>query len=190
MKLFYTGATIAQGVQNDPFQSLGGFASSSPVPNNALNNLFSDLSYTGAMQKKQVTRGLILQNTLGFDCTDVLFGYQYPAFVGATFKLLTAIVTVNSSQSIERIPNSDGTPIYATFTEANIVPADSVNNSIDLGPIANNAMLGVWLQLNILSALVPPSFPDLPTEIAWWQAQSLPTLNLLQTIVFSIEYTH
>jgi hypothetical protein len=190
MKFFYTGATVAQAAQNDPFQSLGGFASSSPVPNNALNNIFSDLSYTEVQQKKQVTRGLILQNTLGFDCTDVTIGYQYPTFVGATYQLLIAIVTVNGASAIERIPNSDGSPIMATFVEADIVPANSINNSIDLGPMANNAMFGVWLQLNVLTGVTPPSFSCVSDEIAWWQAQSAPTLNLLQTIQFTIEYTY
>jgi hypothetical protein len=192
MQLFYTGAASFQAPQYDPFQSLGGYISNSPVPNNQLNNLFGDLSWQSVKQKKVCVRGLILQNTLGFDCIDVIFGYEYPSNMGASFKLEVAFVQLNQQNptQIERIPNGEASPIFATFEEANIDPANNIDNSIDIGSLANNAAIAVWLRLTPLGGLVTPNFPNVDSQLAWWKTISDPEYTTLETIQFKIKYTY
>src|SRR5579872_2493539 len=157
MQLFYTGASTYQAIQNDPYQSLGGYISSSPVLNNALNNIFGDVSGR-AVQKKQIeTRGLILRNTLGVDCTDVVIGYELPSQNSPNILLEIAFVSLSgvTPMSMEKINNREGSPIFATFENANII-APNVDNSIDIGSLANDAVIGIWLRLTIQGSIVLP----------------------------------
>lgn len=188
MQLFYTGASSYLGTQNDPFQSLGGYISNSLVPNNQVNNIFGDLSWQNVRNKKVATRGLILKNTTGFDCTDVLFGYEYPAAPAATFKLEVAFVSINQNQ-IERIVNGESSPIMAVFEEANILPSGP-DNSLDVGALANNVMIGLWLRLTPLLPLTPPAFNTVDDQITWWKNVSDPDNSSLQTINIKIKYSY
>lgn len=193
MQFLYTGASAFQGTQNDPNNSLGGLISNSVVSNNKLSNLFNDFSWQAVQEKRTETRALVLQNVLGFDCTDVLFGYVYPTTPSATFDLQIAFVALTEgATSMERIPNGGGTPIYATFEEANIDPSADppVNNSIDIGALASNAMIGIWLQLRLLAPLTPPTFNTVDDEITWWKNISQVGYSILQNIQLKIEYTY
>lgn len=191
MQLLYTGASIFQGTQNDPNLSLGGYISGSVVPNNQSNNIFSDISYQAAQQKRIEVRGLILQNILGVDVADVIFGYQYP--VNPNFKIEVAFVMINTSTptQIEKISNSQSSPYFATFEEANIDPnaIPPIDNSIDIGSLANQAMIAIWLRRTILGPFSAPVFTDVPTQMAYWQALSAPNLDTAKLTNFQIKYT-
>lgn len=192
MQLLYTGASIYQGTQQDPNLSLGGYISNSVVPNNKPNNIFSDISYQAALQKRVEVRGLILQNVLGVNATDVVFGYQYPSST-PNFMIEVAFVTINPSTPtlIEKIPNAQCSPYFATFEVANIDPTTDppTNNSVDIGPLANQAMIAIWLRRTILGPFAPPMFTDVPTQMAYWQALSAPNLDTALLTDFQIVYT-
>lgn len=189
MQFFYTGAQLFQAIQTDPNLSLGGYISNTIVPNNGANNIFSDISYQTAQQQRVEVKGLILKNTLGIDTTDVLFGYTYPA--NANFKVEVAFIQINPTnpQQIEKIPTSQSSPYFATFQEANIDTAHSINNSVDIGPILNNGNVGVWFRRTLTGIFTPPTFQDVPTEMAYWQALTNPSADSTQLTNLIIKYT-
>lgn len=192
MQFYYTGSITYLGTQNDPSQSLGGFISATLVPNDQLNNLFSDLSWQTVVSKRPETRGLILKNTLGTDAIGVTFGYIYPA--NPTFKIEVAFVTLNPSnpQVIEKIPNSQASPYAATFTEANIDPSHSIDNSVSIGDLLNGASIGLWLRRTPVSVFTPPTFgtddTSIQAEIAFWQGISDPKRSPLQQVQIKMNY--
>jgi hypothetical protein len=188
MQFFYTGSSTFQGQQNDPNLSLGGFISSTVVSNNSLNNIFSDLSYQTVQQKRQEVRGLILKNTLGTDATTISFGYQYPDV--PTFKLEVAFVAINLStpQVIEKIANGQANPYFATFVEANMDLAHGIDNSVDIGNLLNGTSVAIWFRRTVISSLTPPVFPDLQTEMAWWENITNPNADSSQLIKIIINY--
>lgn len=189
MQLLYTGASSFQAQQTDPSLSLGGYISSSIMPNNGMNSIFSDISWQGAKDRKVEVRGLILQNLLGFDVTDVIFGYQYPTDPNFTLEVAFVTVNPNTPQLIEKIPNGESSPYFATFVEANIDPSASVDNSVDIGPMANNTMIAIWFRRTILGMFTPPSFPDITTERDYWKNLADPTIDSIKSISLKIKYT-
>ena len=62
MRLFYTGATEYLEPQNSPRLSIGGFVSSSPLPNDILNGIFGSISDYKAVNGLKEVRGVVLKN--------------------------------------------------------------------------------------------------------------------------------
>lgn len=71
MLLFYTGPDQAGGVQKLPEKSLGGFVSSSIVPNSQFNNLFPKLSKSEVDRESQIIRVIALKNLTGATITGI-----------------------------------------------------------------------------------------------------------------------
>lgn len=78
MQFFYTGAEFFNSVQTNIDKSLGGYLSSSLVPSQSMNNLFSDVSKTAKEQGIIETRAIVLKNTTGSTKTAVNLYHNYP----------------------------------------------------------------------------------------------------------------
>ncbi len=144
MRFLYSGATAYLLPQNNISLSLGGFVSSTIVPNGRLNSLFSDGSYKAAKFGSVETKALILENETQAGVTGVTFGYQYS--VDPDFKIEVAVVTLSNNQSMEQLESIRDTPYYGTFYEANVDPDNNIDNRLDLGDIAAGSRLGIWIR--------------------------------------------
>jgi hypothetical protein len=140
MKLFYTAISGPETIQGSPLLSLGGFKSSSPVPNSSFGSLFSDLSpYT--IQKGLVGEytGLILQNVLQVPVQNLKI--CIPKIEGGFCKYKLSVVELNSQQEMESIPSITSKPLYAEFYSAEI------DNPIEiLTVMPPQAQLGLWIE--------------------------------------------
>lgn len=187
MQFLYTGASNYQAAQNDSNLSLGGYISSSTVPNDQLNNLFSDISAQTSQQKRSECKGLILKNTLEAEVKDVIFGYKYPT--NSNFKLEVAFVNINTNnpQQVEKIPTAQATPYYATFNELDITTSE--NNSQNIGDLNVNDSILIWFKRTILDSTSLPTFSTLDEEVEFWKLMSNPTYNQIKEIEFVIKYS-
>lgn len=150
MRFLYTGASAYNTKQDNPLLSLGGYISNTIVPNDRINNLFSDISYVGFLNKSQECKAFILENETGITAHNVRIGYKYPT--NRIFKMEVAFVGLNPSapQQIERIPSSFDAPYYAEFVEANIDTDDDPDNSVDIGNLVAGGRIAVWFKRNII----------------------------------------
>lgn len=144
MRFLYSGATSYLAQQNIPSMSLGGYVSSSPIPNGRINSLFSDASYTSSKDGTVETYGIVLDNETNVDVTNLKLGYQYSS--DPDFKIEIALVTVTNNQQFEKLGNPYDTPFYGTFSEANIDPDLSIDNSLNIGTLTANTRLGLWVR--------------------------------------------
>lgn len=143
MEFRYTGADTANAIQNSIQESLGGFIASSLVPNNVLNNLFSDISKLGQERGYIETIALILKNTTGATVTTVELFYDYPTNELVTLEINP--VTLINNESMERIPNFRATPLTGTFVEA-----DGVGNKVLLATsLDDDEGIGIWFRRTI-----------------------------------------
>lgn len=71
MILFYTGALKSDELQLDQSKSLGGYFSSSIVPNGVVSNIFSELTNTERLEKSESHRCIGLKNTFVQDVNNV-----------------------------------------------------------------------------------------------------------------------
>lgn len=126
MMLYLTGAQASlkrsqDNSQTDVNKSLGGYVSSSPVPNNALNVLFDLLSaYTlEKRQKETIAIGLI--NQFNYPVKDVELKIVTNDSNEAIFKV--AAVSVGADYQMEQIANRYQEPLNAEFFDASFYRA-------------------------------------------------------------------
>lgn len=151
MILFLTGATSSLrksdvAPQADPNKSLGGWVSSSPVPNAALNELF-DLVSTGMLSdcpKETLALGLI--NQLPVPVTNV----RLSIVVGnrPVCEWRVAATALSPDLRMESIPNRYSEPLSAVFYDATFQRA-SVEFEINGEPIEGDQFLILPLSITI-----------------------------------------
>lgn len=130
MKLYITGADTYLANQKNGYQSLGGFQSAIPVPNNRMDFLFGTLSYMTLKNALSECIGLILINDSGSDVSNVSLKYIYDYIYKtpnyqATFKI--AATTLDSqNQQMERISSRFDLPFSADFHDASFRRADII----------------------------------------------------------------
>lgn len=154
MRLFYTGASLKDGVQNSPHSSLGGFVSSSVVPNGKANALFPDLDLQDLNDGLEDIIGVVLKNETGATVTNLrVYSVENTDNYG-TFEL--AAVSVNSNGSIEIINDRKSLPYTGTFF--NIVGV--ANERVLVASLDNDAMIGLWIR-RIVAPVTQPTCDEL-----------------------------
>ena len=128
--LYLTGAetSLAKSqvaVQTDPAKSLGGYISSSPVPNAAVNSLFDLISLETLRTKPKETLAFGLINKLPNSVTNVKI--KFISRKEDVSKFRVAAVAIGSDYSMEQIPNRYSEPMLAEFYDASFSRA-----SVDL----------------------------------------------------------
>lgn len=187
MVLYYTNSNTYLGQQNNPAESIGGFLSGSVVPNNFLGNLFSDISFNSVKQKRIDTRAIVLQNTTGVNVTNIIFGFKYP--INPSFKLEAAFVTLDSTgQKMEKLQNGNASPYNAVWQEPSIITAGP-DNSVNIGDLAINVKLGIWLRRTMNGLINVPAFATIDDEIAYYKSITDPNYDFSQKIQLIIKYT-
>ena len=144
MMIYLTGADTslvksADAPQTDTAKSLGGYVSSTPVPNGELNALFDLISAYTLEKKQKETIAIALVNKLASAVTDVTLKIVVGKDNLATFRI--AAVTLDSSLAMEHIPNRYAEPMAADFYNADFQRA-----SVDI-EITNPASAGEEIAL-------------------------------------------
>lgn len=153
LKLYYTNSLISLGVQTSPMKSLGGLVSGSLVPNDVLNNLFSDVSSLSVNRNLTETIGLALKNETGVLAEDIYLYYDYPS-KDSQVKIEVAAVVVGLNDcdepEMELIPNIRSKPLVGNFVEA-----AGAGNAVLLGDLAVDAYIGLWFRKTLKPAVIP-----------------------------------
>lgn len=144
MLIYLTGADSslvksANAPQTDTAKSLGGYVSSTPVPNGELNALFDLISAYTLEKKQKETIALALVNKLNDAVTDVTLKIVVGKDNLATFRI--AAVALDSSMAMEHIPNRYAEPMVADFYNVDFQRA-----SVDI-EITNPAGIGEEIAL-------------------------------------------
>ena len=154
LQFWYTGADKYNESQPDKDKSLGGFKSSSPVPNDVVSNIIGEVSEYGIYNNFTDTHAIIIENVSGTTMTDVKTYFNDTA-TNKYIKTFIAVVelTENTScspttYSMEKIPNSRSRPTFATFHEPT-----SQATEVVIGDIPAGKMLGVWIRSELVDGL-------------------------------------
>lgn len=124
--LYLTGAASSlakswDSAQNDVDKSLGGYISSSPVPNGSINALFDIVSLNTLKNKTKEVIAIALINKFDFNVSNVRVKIvTRPDFIGK-FKL--AAVSVGDDYCMEHIDNRYSEPIHADFHDVDFYKA-------------------------------------------------------------------
>lgn len=151
MMIYLTGANTSlakssEAAQTDPAKSLGGYISSTPVPNGELNVLFDLISSFTLEKKKKETIALALVNKLDQAVNNVTLKVVVGNENLATFRV--AAVKPDSSLAMEHIANRYAEPLAADFYSADFQRA-----SVDI-EITNPASVGEEIVLYPFNVIV------------------------------------
>lgn len=138
--IYLTGAETsivksADAPQTDTAKSLGGYVSSTPVPNGELNALFDLISAYTLEKKPKETIAVALVNKLTQAVTNVTLKIVVGKDNLATFRI-AAVALDNATMAMEYIPNRYAEPMAAEFHNADFQRA-----SVDI-EILNPAGVG------------------------------------------------
>lgn len=147
MKIYYTGADTYNSEQKDKDKSLGGYKSSTLIPNDILSNLFSEISMYTLDNKLRETRGLIIHNDSGVDYTDLYIYFDKEVDSIGKFEVAAVLLTPNVDGEIfmEEIGNVRGTPFIGNFVEADTV----TNQQLLANTFEDNSYIGLWIRRSI-----------------------------------------
>lgn len=162
--LYYTGAPEVNQPQTQIQRSLGGNRSSTRVPNNDLNALFTSVSKQELEKGAKQIIGVVLSNESGAEINDITLYATVPD--GSTTKFFVAAVTL-SGNKIEQIPHNNSTPYVGT-----LVDMTGVGNIRTLAAsIPDGGAIGLWIQ-RVIEKVTPATTDELWTD---YQQNGLPS---------------
>lgn len=147
--LYYTGAKIADGPQQDIQKSIGGYISSSVIPNARINGLFSDISLLGQENNLPQTICIAVKNIANEDLNDfTLFAdlSTDPPLYEITAAFLKPTLDDCDGLFLEQLPSMNDQPYYGTFHD--ILKA---TNAVNTGILKKGEYLGIFITRKILS---------------------------------------
>lgn len=153
LKIYYTSKKGEDEVQTRADLSLGGYRSSTVIPNNSFNNLFSDLSYYSIQRNQDEFIGVIVKNESEIELTGVGLWFEFPEL--SQRKVYVSAVDLTVDGRMEDIQNSYQQPYYAEFHEA-----DGELNKVDLGNFAPGEQIGIWFKSSINKEVITQQYSD------------------------------
>jgi hypothetical protein len=148
MKLYYTVSSGSEAVQAKPHLSLGGYKSSSLLPNSQLGNMFPEITPTTIVNFNQNQYiGLVLKNDTGHSVTSITIYFTFPTGCYSIFRIAAVdmVLDSNGDLQMEHVDNQFSKPLNATFYEAS-----GVGNAVNLGDLADGEQLGLWVERELL----------------------------------------
>lgn len=145
MKILYTNAQEPLGDQRDPLISLGGYVSSTPVPNDLAGNLFSDISEIASQEISRETKAIALLNNTGSEISSLSAWIEFDDISYVDVEIAFAAINQNGGAPfMERIANLKASPFSADFQEA------SENDKLILmDPIQDGEYVGLWIRRTV-----------------------------------------
>lgn len=163
MKFFYTGNQKARLAQQLPERSLGGYPSTSEIPDGLLSNLFDQISLLTRQVNKPEYRVIVIYNDDTVDYTNLKAWFDYEQnsdeVNAAYFELGYASMRVDSCGDpyVDRLGNGSAQPRGVTLS-----PADGVGSELTLANLPAGQYLAIYLKRVInSSSLTPRSDADL-----------------------------
>lgn len=163
MQIYYSGALNHKDSQRDPSLSLGGFESSSLVPNDVLNNIFPTITRDSINQKLKETRMIVLHNPTNQPLLNVKIWTRCEKFTKVS---LAAVLPYSLSEGVEvfeKIDNPHSSPYQAILSFH-----EGEDNSLLIGDFPSKGSIGLWLQreylYNNLTSYDKGITPDLSKE--------------------------
>ena len=144
MKLYYTVSSGYLQPQPNFINSLGGYPSSTLVPNDTFGNLFDELSLAEVKNARTQYRAIIIQNDSESIASNVELWFEQEETNVCTFQIGATILTERGdAQYMESIDNS-----YAKPFMTQLYPATE-DAKVTVGDMQPGQMIGLWISRSI-----------------------------------------
>ena len=151
LKIYYTGADKAGSEQKDPKNSLGGYISSSLVPNNFIGNLYAAISQLSEQELREDTKVIAIKNDTGADFTafDVYIGTEDESKLQTEWQIGYMAAALDDCGDIyfEKLENAQSLPLNVTMQNGL-----GVNNKLTLPNMVNATFIALYIQRKVKSS--------------------------------------
>lgn len=146
IEFYYTGAQAFQGEQKDPLQSLGGFISSSKIPNKLAGNLFLSISDSTIERGSEETFCIGLKNIGPNPINSMVLSLDLPvdAVIIGDLSGFLILPTLDDCERVyfERIPSRESIPTFGDLRPLSTTDTISVTFPT---PLEVGSYVGLWL---------------------------------------------
>lgn len=158
MKFYYTGSPKYNSIQWVPSLSLGGFVSSSELPNDFVNNIFSNVSELSKQNLRREAILIALKNTYNETIQNITFSFNVDDFdqLISEFSIAFVKAKINNCDEIyfDQINDPQALP-YLTFEVIS-----QTNYQFNIGNLVSGEVIGFWLVRKIIKEKVQPLSND------------------------------
>lgn len=139
MQLFYSNPLI-NNEPSDPQKSLGGYVSSSVVPNGRLNNLFATIDKSSIANNDSETKLIVLKNTMAAAANSIRIWTQKGELFN--FKIGAILPAIDDCQRsvFETIQQSSDIPYQSVLIEK-----EGESNALNVGSLDPQGCIGIWI---------------------------------------------
>lgn len=145
MQLFYTVSSGYLATQVKSINSLGGFVSSTKVPNDVFSNLFDELSLRTIKDAQTEYRAIILKNESDDIVQNVQLWFTIPEDAYCSCQIGATLLnqSEDGSQYMESIPSMYSAPFNTQLYDA------TEENKVTIGNMEPGQMIGLWISRSI-----------------------------------------
>lgn len=138
--IYYSGSNQAEVEQKDKTKSLGGFKSSTKIPNGQIGNLFGSISNKTLQDKSREIKVFFFKNETGSVINDLTVYIEEETEV-ANWSI--GAQNPNESGAVEKIPNKDSKPYTVQLQPLSTTPI-LITNTLE-----NDGSIGFFLERSI-----------------------------------------
>jgi hypothetical protein len=143
LKLYYTVSSGYLDIQGNYINSLGGFPSSTEVPNDVFDNLFDEISLSEIKDVKTQYRAIIIKNESEEIIENIELWFEKKDSNICSYQIGATLLSNDEQPFIEHIPSVYSKPLYTQLYDA------TVDSKVSIGNLNPGQMIGLWLSRTV-----------------------------------------
>lgn len=143
LKLYYTVSSGYLDIQGNYINSLGGFPSSTEVPNDVFDNLFDEISLSEIKDVKTQYRAIIVKNESEEVIENIELWFEKKDSNICSYQIGATLLSNDEQPFMEHIPSVYSKPLYTQLYDA------IVDSKVSIGNLNPGQMIGLWLSRTV-----------------------------------------
>jgi hypothetical protein len=143
LKLYYTVSSGYLDIQGNYINSLGGFPSSTEVPNDVFDNLFDEISLSEIKDVKTQYRAIIIKNESEEIIENIELWFEKKDSNICSYQIGATLLSNDEQPFMEHIPSVYSKPLYTQLYDA------TVDSKVSIGNLNPGQMIGLWLSRTV-----------------------------------------
>lgn len=143
LKLYYTVSSGYLDIQGNYTNSLGGFPSSTEVPNDVFDNLFDEISLSEIKDAKTQYKAIVIKNEGEEVIENVELWFEKKDSNVCSYQIGATLLSNNEQPFMEQIPSVYSKPLYTQLYDA------TVDSKVSIGNLNPGQMIGLWLSRTV-----------------------------------------
>lgn len=139
LKLYYTVSSGYLDIQGNYINSLGGFPSSTEVPNDVFDNFFDEISLSEIKDVKTQYRAIIIKNESEEIIENIELWFEKKDSNICSYQIGATLLSNDEQPFMEHIPSVYSKPLYTQLYDA------TVDSKVSIGNLNPGQMIGLWL---------------------------------------------